>query len=478
MTPATKAGLMRFRLHRTPSLELGLRRAYRPLVAAYVGVLCGYYLLLTVAHLAFLTGPPAWIMATTAFATACLGLLVWRLPLLAKPAAETERIAPTFAAAKPLDRRFAGLEAAALGAGLAAVGNVTLHAVLLQAPEQLAYLPIIAMAAGLIGPSVRVAWAVLIVATMGFAIITLTTAPANLTHTLFVFATTVVGGAVAARWMHGAILRQIATALRAQRLAARLREARAQADLLAVEAKAARAAQQAKDSFIANISHELRTPLNAVIGFAELIQEDIAHTPGHNPSADVDRIRTAAAHLLTLVDGVLDLAKLEAGRMDLACVAIDMDRHLRQTVDLAEPLAQRNGNRLRLRLDAGLGTLRTDPFRYTQCLLNLLSNAAKFTHDGRIDVHVRRDGARVIATVSDTGIGMSAEQMARLFQPFAQANAGIAASFGGTGLGLTITRKLARLLGGDVTVASAPGEGSCFTLWITDAVEGEARQAA
>jgi signal transduction histidine kinase len=464
---------MRFRLHRTPSLELGLRQAYRPLASAYVGTLAGYYVLLTFAHLAFLGGPPAWIMAGTTLATAGLGIMVWRSPLLAKPIT-----APNAAAAKDFDRRFAGLEAAALGAGLAAIGNVALHGVLLQAPEQLAYLPIIAMAAGLIGPSVRVAWAVLFAAALGFASIAIATTPTNLTHTVFVFATTVVGAAIAARWMHGAIIRQIAAALRAQRLAGRLREARAKADLLAVEAKAARAAQQAKDSFIANISHELRTPLNAVIGFAELIQEDLAHTPGHNPSADIDRIRLAATHLLTLVDGVLDLAKLDAGRMDLACVATDMDQHLRQIVELAEPLAQRNNNRLRLRLDPGLGSIRTDPFRYTQCLLNLLSNAAKFTRDGRIDVHVRRDGARLIATVSDTGIGMSAAQMARLFQPFAQANAGIAASFGGTGLGLTITRKLAQLLGGDVTVASAPGQGSCFTLWITDSARDDVREAA
>ncbi len=241
--------------------------------------------------------------------------------------------------------------------------------------------------------------------------------------------------------------------------------ARAEAALEAAR-DAAEAANRAKSQFIANMSHELRTPLAAVIGYGEMLEEEVEELGHPHLLEDLRRIRTNARHLLSLINDVLDLSKIEANRMTTFAEEFPVATLAREVVDAAETLARTRNNALVLDLgdESALGTMRSDQLKLRQCLLNLLSNAAKFTEDGRITLCVRRDGGQLRFTVTDTGIGMTPEQLGRLFQRFTQADESTTRQFGGTGLGLALTRAFSRLLGGDVSVRSTPGEGTAFTL--------------
>jgi signal transduction histidine kinase len=228
-------------------------------------------------------------------------------------------------------------------------------------------------------------------------------------------------------------------------------------------------ANLAKSQFLANMSHELRTPLNAIIGYAEMLQEDAEDEGDDAAVQDLNRILTAAKHLLSLINEILDLSKIESGRMDVAPGAFDPIEMLDDLIETVRPITDQNGNAVTLTGD-GPANANTDAMKLRQCVLNLLSNAAKFTRNGRIDIEYGCQSLngvnQLVITVRDTGIGMSKEHMGRLFQPFVQADPSITQQYGGTGLGLTITRRLAQLLGGDVTVKSALGEGSAFTLHV------------
>ncbi len=249
-----------------------------------------------------------------------------------------------------------------------------------------------------------------------------------------------------------------------------------------IEADAARAAAEsanlAKSQFVANISHELRTPLNAIIGYGEILHEEIADIAHDGARRDVERVLIAARHLLTLINDILDLSKMEAGRTTLAPAPLDLRAFIDDIAQTVAPLTQANANAFSTHMDGAAPRLVIqDETRLRQCLLNLLSNACKFTRDGRVnlDVRVRPHDRALIFTVTDTGIGMNSAQIERLFQPFTQADETITRQFGGTGLGLMLTKKLAELLGGDVTVRSAPGEGSTFTLLVASELSlGEA----
>jgi signal transduction histidine kinase/ActR/RegA family two-component response regulator len=239
-------------------------------------------------------------------------------------------------------------------------------------------------------------------------------------------------------------------------------------DDLAHARHAADAANLAKSQFLANMSHELRTPLNAIIGYAEMLIEDAEDSGDDSSVQDLNRILSGAKHLLTLLNEILDLSKIEAGRMEVAAAAFDPAAMLQDVIDTVRPLAEQNGNAVALHGAPDAAEARTDAMKLRQCVLNLLSNAAKFTRDGSIDVEYALqpyNGVRhLIITVRDTGVGIAKAQLARLFQPFVQADPSIMQRYGGTGLGLAITRRLAQLLGGDVSVVSAEGQGSAFTL--------------
>ncbi len=238
---------------------------------------------------------------------------------------------------------------------------------------------------------------------------------------------------------------------------------------LVIARDAAEEASVAKTLFLANMSHELRTPLNAVIGYSEILIEENQAIMSKDGLDDLERIRSAGQHLLQLINEVLDLSKIDAGRMQLDLHPVDAEALVHQCFDHVRPAAGQNGNRLRVEVVDGPISLRTDPLRLRQCVLNLLSNAVKFTTDGDVSVLVRRNPDQpdlVSFAVRDTGIGISPEQLASLFQPFVQGDAETTRKYGGTGLGLAITRRFAQLLGGEVAVDSEAGRGSEFVLTI------------
>jgi len=226
----------------------------------------------------------------------------------------------------------------------------------------------------------------------------------------------------------------------------------------------AEAANSAKSQFLASMSHELRTPLNAIIGYSEMLQEDAADRGESASVPDLQKIHSAGKHLLALINDVLDLSKIEAGKMQLYLETFDVAPLVEQVASTVRPLVEKNANRLAVRCAADLGTMHSDMTRIRQVLLNLLSNASKFTDHGLITLDVERAGPEVVFRVRDTGIGMTAEQVGRLFETFSQAEASTAAKYGGTGLGLAISRRFCQLMGGDVEVASAVGTGSTFTV--------------
>jgi signal transduction histidine kinase len=226
-------------------------------------------------------------------------------------------------------------------------------------------------------------------------------------------------------------------------------------------------ASERKSQFLASMSHELRTPLNAIIGLTEMMVTHAARFGTEKAMEPLRRVNAAGTHLLSLINEVLDLSKIEAGKLELNSEPIDLPRLIDEVIGTARQLAEKNQNRLIVEAQENMGALKTDPMRLKQILLNLLSNACKFTKEGEVALRVRKvaDGRDwVELAVADTGIGLTAEQQAKLFQEFTQADSLTARRYGGTGLGLALSRKLARMMGGDVTVTSESGKGSVFTV--------------
>ncbi len=227
-------------------------------------------------------------------------------------------------------------------------------------------------------------------------------------------------------------------------------------------------ASEAKSVFLANMSHELRTPLNAIIGYSEMLQEEAQDLGQAAFVPDLEKIHDAGRHLLGLINQVLDLSKIEAGKMELFVETFDIVSTVREVVATIDPLVQKNANTLEVRYAADVGTMRADLTKVRQALFNLLSNACKFTERGTITLGVAREqvngGTWVSFRVSDTGIGMSPEQLGKLFQAFAQADVSTTRKYGGTGLGLAISRQFCQMMGGDITVESVLGQGSTFTI--------------
>jgi signal transduction histidine kinase/CheY-like chemotaxis protein len=227
-------------------------------------------------------------------------------------------------------------------------------------------------------------------------------------------------------------------------------------------------ASRHKSEFMASMSHELRTPLNAIIGYSEMLEEEAQDLAQEAFVPDLKKINAAGKHLLELINGVLDLSKIEAGRMELYLEDFEVPALVQDIVAVIQPLAEKNRNRIEVRCGPDAGDMHADLTKVRQALFNLLSNACKFTEAGSVTLAVERAGGPggdvLTFAVTDTGIGMTPEQMARLFESFAQADASVSRRFGGTGLGLALSRRLARMMGGDITVTSAPGQGSTFAL--------------
>jgi len=227
-------------------------------------------------------------------------------------------------------------------------------------------------------------------------------------------------------------------------------------------------ANRAKSVFLANMSHELRTPLNAIMGYSEMLQEEAIERKLDGFGADLEKINAAGRHLLALINDILDLSKIEAGKMELFLESFDVAKMIDEVASTIRPTVEKNANTLHIERAADLGAMHADQIKVRQGLFNLLSNAAKFTHDGSITLEAERqlmEGSNwIVFRVTDTGIGLSPEQIVKLFQDFTQADASTTRKFGGTGLGLALTRRFCQIMGGDVTVHSVPGEGSIFTI--------------
>jgi signal transduction histidine kinase/DNA-binding response OmpR family regulator len=236
-------------------------------------------------------------------------------------------------------------------------------------------------------------------------------------------------------------------------------------------------ASQLKSQFLANMSHELRTPLNAIIGVTEMLHEDAVDLKREDELEPLERVLRAARHLLALINDILDLSKIEAGKMDIHIESFAIAPLIEDVVQTVATMAAKNGNEMVIDCPADIGTMSADQTRIRQALLNLASNANKFTERGKVTIRASRassvSGEWVTIAVTDTGIGLSPEQVGKLFQDFVQADATTTRKYGGTGLGLAISRRFCQMMGGDITVASEPGKGSTFTIRVPAEVGGE-----
>ena len=241
-------------------------------------------------------------------------------------------------------------------------------------------------------------------------------------------------------------------------------------------------ATQAKSAFLANMSHELRTPLNAVIGITEMLQEDAEDLGQDDFIEPLGRIGGAGKQLLHLINEVLDLSKIEAGKIELHLEDFEIAELIHEVAKTGEPLAEKNGNKLVVSCPEDIGTIRGDLTRVRQVILNLVSNACKFTEQGEVRLEVARragtGGERISVAVADTGIGLEPEQLDKLFKEFSQADSSTTRKYGGTGLGLAISRRLCHLMGGDIAVASEPGVGSTFTIELPAVIVGDVKVVA
>jgi PAS domain S-box-containing protein len=265
------------------------------------------------------------------------------------------------------------------------------------------------------------------------------------------------------------------------RLVLDLEERNRVAKELAAAKEAAEHANTAKSAFLANMSHELRTPMNAILGYSEMLIEEAEDTGQDEFIPDLRKINQAGSHLLSLINDVLDLSKIESGRMEVFAENIDVNSLIDQVTGTTQPLIDKNGNRLVIERVGELGMARQDMTKLRQALLNLLSNAAKFTHEGTITLRAERipraGGDWLSIDVIDTGIGIPEDKLDHVFEEFSQADASTTREYGGTGLGLPISRRFCQMLGGDLTVSSIPGEGSTFTIRVPAALEGADAEA-
>jgi len=250
--------------------------------------------------------------------------------------------------------------------------------------------------------------------------------------------------------------------------------------------EAAEAANRTKSTFLANMSHELRTPLNAILGYSELLQIEVEQVPAASLCDDLQKIHAAGEHLLSTINEILDLSKVEAGKMDLSLEDFGLVRLIDDVVNTSQPLMARNNNTFRVHAPDDIGSMHADPLKVRQVLLNLLSNAAKFTENGEVTLTVAREpgadgdpaGDWISFRVADTGIGISPEQQSLLFQPFTQVDSSTTRRFGGTGLGLALSERFCQMQGGSISLTSELHRGSVFTARLPATVRPSAPDGA
>ncbi len=232
-------------------------------------------------------------------------------------------------------------------------------------------------------------------------------------------------------------------------------------------------ASKAKSDFLANMSHELRTPLNAIIGYSEMLMEEAEDDELDTYAEDLNKINSSGEHLLTLINDILDLSKIEAGKMDLHIEEFEFEKHLSQIEATAKPLVEKNGNEFIIEKPEGIKTLTNDQTKLRQILFNMISNAAKFTKKGTVTLGITKYDEKVRFAVTDTGIGMNAEQLGKVFEEFTQAESSTSKDYGGTGLGLPISKKMTEMMSGVMEVESEEGRGTTFSITIPIVVQEE-----
>jgi signal transduction histidine kinase len=241
---------------------------------------------------------------------------------------------------------------------------------------------------------------------------------------------------------------------------------------LQIAMEKASSASQAKTDFLAKVSHELRTPLNAIIGYSEMLIEESEDDGLETYTDDLTKIHSSGEHLLTLINDILDISKIEAGKMDLYLEDFELEKFISQVISTAQPLVEKNRNKMIVELDDSIGNLRNDETKLRQVLLNLLSNAAKFTEEGVVKLKVSKAArASVKFELSDTGIGMTPKQLKNAFEEFMQAETSTSKKYGGTGLGLPISKKITEMMDGKIDIKSKVGEGTTFTITIPKTIK-------
>jgi signal transduction histidine kinase len=219
-----------------------------------------------------------------------------------------------------------------------------------------------------------------------------------------------------------------------------------------------------KSTFMANMSHELRTPLNAIIGYSELLEEDAEVKMDNESLQDIEKIKSAAKHLLSLINEILDLSKIEAGHMEIFTEDIELHVFIDEIIAFVGPLLHKNNNRIKLHFSKDITIIHTDIIKLRQIFFNLISNSTKFTKNGEITLTVKRHDDNLLIHITDTGIGIAKEQIEKLFIPFEQADQSTTRRYGGTGLGLAITKQYCEMLGGAISIDSNLGQGTTFTI--------------
>ena len=232
-------------------------------------------------------------------------------------------------------------------------------------------------------------------------------------------------------------------------------------------------ASKAKSDFLANMSHELRTPLNAIIGYSEMLMEEAEDDELDTYAEDLNKINSSGEHLLTLINDILDLSKIEAGKMELHIEEFEFEKHLKQIEATGKPLVEKNGNKFVIEKPDDLEKLTNDQTKLRQILFNMLSNAAKFTKKGTVTLGITKYDEKVRFSVTDTGIGMNAEQLGKVFEEFTQAESSTSKDYGGTGLGLPISKKMTEMMGGVMEVESEEGRGTTFSITIPIVIQEE-----